>query len=124
MPPFNDPDEEEFRKHCGKKWKMLVTKIFSFYHNFFNLFKENPYHLNHIQFVVRYAHSLFLSHTILTFNHLKERSFENIVRIGENAGKQHFHLFPQCFLPFPKTSFIFISHIYFSICKCFRFGSV
>ena len=28
--------------------------------------------------------------------------YENIVGKGENAGDQHFILFPQCFLPFPK----------------------
>ena len=33
---------------------------------------------------------------------LKYRAFENIVGKGENAGNQHFLLFPQCFLPFPK----------------------
>ena len=27
-------------------------------------------------------------------------AFENIVGKGENAGNQHFLLFPQCFLPF------------------------
>ena len=30
---------------------------------------------------------------------LKEKSFENIVGIGENAGDQHLLLFLQCFLP-------------------------
>ena len=29
-------------------------------------------------------------------------SFENIVIKGENAGNQHFLLFPQCFLPYQK----------------------
>ena len=36
------------------------------------------------------------------FYSLKQRAFENIVGKGENAGKQHFLLFPQCFLPFPN----------------------
>ena len=30
---------------------------------------------------------------------LKKKPFENIARKGENAGNQHFLLFPQCFLP-------------------------
>ena len=30
---------------------------------------------------------------------LQENAFENFVRKGENAGNQHFLLFPQCFLP-------------------------
>ena len=33
---------------------------------------------------------------------LKRKPSENIVGKGENAGNQHFLLFPQCFLPFPK----------------------
>ena len=45
---------------------------------------------------------------------LKEKAFENIVGKGENAGNQHFLLFPQCFLPFPKQISIFQLH---SICR-------
>ena len=30
---------------------------------------------------------------------LREMAFENIVGKGENGGKQHLPLFPQCFLP-------------------------
>ena len=36
---------------------------------------------------------------------------ENIVGTGENAGCQHFLLFPQCFLPFQKQDLIFYSNI-------------
>ena len=32
----------------------------------------------------------------------KMKPFENIVGKGENAGNQHFLLFPQYFVPFPK----------------------
>ena len=32
---FNNPEKDAFSKHCGKKEKMLVTSIFSFYHNVF-----------------------------------------------------------------------------------------
>ena len=31
-----------------------------------------------------------------------KRAFENIVGKGENAGNQHFLLFPQCFLPYHR----------------------
>ena len=31
---------------------------------------------------------------------LGKKSFENIVEKGENAARQHFLLFPRCFLPF------------------------
>ena len=33
---------------------------------------------------------------------LRKRPFENIEGKGENAGNQHFLLYPQCFLPFQK----------------------
>ena len=33
---------------------------------------------------------------------LKKKALENIVGKGENAGSQHFLLFPQCFIPFSK----------------------
>ena len=52
---------------------------------------------------------------------LKKKSFENIVGKGENAGYQHFLLFPQCFLPFPQQILIF-GHIYFVVCKFLQFG--
>ena len=33
---------------------------------------------------------------------MKKKLLENIVGKGENAGNQHFLLFPQCFLPITK----------------------
>ena len=42
---------------------------------------------------------------------------KNIVEKGKNAGYQHFLLFPQCFLPYPK-------HLYCVVCKCFEYGLV
>ena len=47
--------------------------------------------------------------------------FKNIVGKGENAGNQHFLLFPQCFLPFPNQISGFDID-YFVVCKCFEFG--
>ena len=41
-------------------------------------------------------------HTIPTLMTLGKKTFENIVGKGENAGNQHFLLFPHCFLFFPK----------------------
>ena len=43
---------------------------------------------------------------------LEKKPFENIAGEGENAGNQHFLLFPQCFLPFPKQISIFRSHLF------------
>ena len=42
---------------------------------------------------------LFTTQSRLLTN-LRKKPFENIVEKGENAGNQHFLLFPQCFLPF------------------------
>ena len=43
---------------------------------------------------------------------LKKKAFENIVGKGENAGNQHFLLFPQCFLFFPTQILIFESGLF------------
>ena len=51
---------------------------------------------------------LTLYQTIPTFN-------ENIVEKGENAGNQHFLLFPQCFLSFQKQISVFQSHLFCSL---------
>ena len=52
--------------------------------------------------------TLTLYHTIPTLNDPeKKKPFENIVGKGENTGNQHFLLFPQCLLPFPKQISIF-----------------
>ena len=75
-----------------------------------------------------YHHFLVLPHCFLqgkaqisSFNHLPHNPFENIVGKGENAGNQHFLLFPQFFYPSQKQ-FLFLSYIYFLVCKCFQFG--
>ena len=49
---------------------------------------------------------------------LKKEAFQNILGKGENAGNQHFLLFPKCFLPFPKQIH-FLSEIHFVVCNCF-----
>ena len=51
---------------------------------------------------------------------------EIIVAKGENAGYQHFLLFPQCFLPFPKQTLTFYTHLncrlqVLSIWTCLKF---
>ena len=71
-------------------------------------------------FVVK-VKGLPLYHAIPT---LYKNPCENIVGRGENTGNQHFLLFPQCFLPFPKQISIFRSHFFFVVCKCFQFGKI
>ena len=48
--------------------------------------------------------------TLLTT--LKQMVFENIMGKGENAGNQHFLLFPQCFLPFENQFSILQPHLF------------
>ena len=60
---------------------------------------------------------------ITTFNVLYKKPFENIMGKGENAGNQHFLLFPQYFLPYQKQNHYF-RNILFVICKCFEFCQV
>ena len=36
-----------------------------------------------------------------------EKTFENVVGKGENAGNQHFLLFPHCFLPYHRQKSLF-----------------
>ena len=55
---------------------------------------------------------LTLYHTILTFTTLKKKAFGNIVGKGENAGFQHFRLFPEYFVPFKTQVSIFWSHLF------------
>ena len=43
---------------------------------------------------------------------LYKKTFENNVGKGENAGNQHFLLFPQFFLSFPQQILIFLSHLF------------
>ena len=60
-----------------------------------------------------FGKELTLYHRIPTFaDPEKNDPFENIVGIGENAGNQHFLLFPQCFLPIPKRISVFKLHLF------------
>ena len=61
---------------------------------------------------------LTLYHTIPTFN-----DFETTVGKGENAGNQHFSFSHNIFHPFQRE-FLFLSCIYFVVCKCFQSGPV
>ena len=55
---------------------------------------------------------LTLYHTIPTLNDREKEAFENIVGKGENAGNQHFLLFPQFFIPFPNQISIVHLHLF------------
>ena len=46
--------------------------------------------------------TLTLYHTMTTFDHWRKNPFENIMGKEENAGNQHFLLFPQCLLSYER----------------------
>ena len=43
---------------------------------------------------------------------IRKESFENLLGKGENAGNQHFLLFPKGFPPFPRQISIYKSHLF------------
>ena len=49
--------------------------------------------------ILFFVNGLTLYHTNSDSKALGKKPFKNIVGKGENAGDQHFLLFPQCFLP-------------------------
>ena len=52
------------------------------------------------------------------------KPFENIVGKEENAGNQHFLLFPQCCQSFPKQQLNFSVTFIWLSAKCFEFRPV
>ena len=62
--------------------------------------------------VMHQRNAFNLYQIIQNFNDLGKETFENIVEKGENAGDQHFLLFPHCFLPFPKQISVFQSRLF------------
>ena len=57
--------------------------------------------------VVKSRDSVVVPYNLQVLTALRRKSFENIVGKGENAGNQHFLLFPAVFSSIPKTNFIF-----------------
>ena len=62
---------------------------------------------NRLMFNLVHTVKLFTTQSqLLTI--LRKKPFGNIVGKGENAGNQHFLLFPQCFLTFPNKNLNFL----------------
>ena len=55
---------------------------------------------------------LILYRIIPTFNESEKGCFTKHFGNGENAGNQHFFLFPKCFLPIPKRIYVFKLHLF------------
>ena len=95
----NDGKFPKWEETMWEKEKLLVASNFSFSHSAFKRLVLQT-HKNQGLF----GKGLTLHQIILTFNHPKMEAFENI-------GFQHFLLFPQCFLPFPKQISIFLPNL-------------
>ena len=54
-----------------------------------------------------YRRQLALFHTVLSFKNPEKKAIQKHYGKSRNAGKQHFLLFPPCFLPLPRTDFNF-----------------
>ena len=63
---------------------------------------------NNLDIMAMWEVTSTLYHTIPLVTALKKRPFENIVGKGENAGNQHFLLFPQFFHPSQKEFLCFL----------------
>ena len=109
--------------------KMLVSSTHSFYENVFQssippgilsmgLYWKTTTVTIWIFFPLKYPFNSTTQSRLLTT--LKMKAFENIVGKGENAGNQHFPLFPQCFLPFPPKKFHFWVAFIFSSTNAFN----
>ena len=104
---------------------MFVSCIFSFLHNVFPTIWYKSQILVHFYFLFLQRLSILDQSRVLLFGEklntsccffttesqilmtLGKRPPENIVAKGENAGNQHFLLFPQCFPSFPNQISIF-----------------
>ena len=127
IPTFNDPEEETFGKHCGKRRRMLVTSFFSSSHNGFSPYRNISIFESCLfcrlqmlsildcaeillfgkEFYMGFfAKVLTLYHTLRTFNDPEEETF------GKHCGKRR------------RNTFQFLSHVYFAVCKCFQFWTV
>ena len=65
-----------------------------------------------IKIIMHCTISLLFNLQSLLLTPLRKKPFENTIGKGENAGNQHFLLFPQCFLPFPEQISIFQSPLF------------
>ena len=80
-------------KALRQKKKLLVSSIFYFSHNVSYSIKHNFHSLSHICCL---------------------QILQSIVRKVENAGAQHFLLFPQCFLLYQTQILLFEQHLFSS----------
>ena len=103
------------RKHCGK-WRNCSLQVISPFPTLFSKdlnFRHIKTRACLVKGQLRKKNIVYLfttqSQLLMT---LKKKPCENIIGKGENLGTQHFLLFPQCFLPFPKHTSLFKSELF------------
>ena len=103
-------------RKCGKKnILMLVTSNFHLFPQCFTKLS-----LSDSSYLGVFSKRLTFYHTITTFNTSGKESFWKHHRKGENAGKQHFLLFPQCFQPYQRQKIIILSTLILSSANAFN----
>ena len=94
-------------RHCEMtQFHVMTMPMKPTIHQYFVTFFENRLgkHWNH------YGKPIPTQWHILTC--LGKKPFQNIVGKGENAGNQHFHLFPQCFLHYQRQKLSFMLQLF------------
>ena len=114
------PAVQVFGKTPWKNKKLIVMSNFSYSLSVFGPFGElsaifikfNILFRKLFQFK-RVSNLLFLERVNPSpYNPERRKTFENILGEGENAGNQHFLLFPKCFLSFQRNIlFNFMQHL-------------
>ena len=105
-------------KTLWEKEKLLVTNNFSFSHSVFKrLVSQGRLKVslcgNGLILLDSFTFLLTLNHTIPTFNDpVKKRAFQNVVEKGENAGNQHFLLFPHHLKILQRQNLSFELHLF------------
>ena len=122
IPHFDALKVHSCGKHCEERRNCFVQTFFPFSQCFLPymalIFRFQCTLKCRLQFVsiwtslkfCRLVMGLLFTTQSLLLTILYKRPFKNIVGKRENAGNQHFLLFPQRLLPFPKQISIFQSH--------------
>ena len=105
MVTFADTSFQEMQCHLHSYAKLAFTQTIKLRVNFLARHRQN---------YLETATKLFTIQSQLLIS-LYKKPFENSVGNRENDGNQHFILFPQCFLPFPKLISIFQPHLFYCL---------
>ena len=89
-----------------EKGEIAHFEQFHLFHNVFQKFFSKSFFLQRVKnkYIWRKGLINSLPHNPDFLTTQGKKLFENTLGKGENAGNQHFLLFPQCFLPFHKTN--------------------